>query len=121
MPRIVHFEIMAAEPARAVQFYSNVFGWEIKKWDGPEDYWLIVTGPDGEPGINGGLGKSRGEPLTVNTIAVPSVDEYAEKVVQSGGKIVLPKMAIPGVGYQVYCQDTEGIVFGLHQVDPSAQ
>jgi hypothetical protein len=59
--------------------------------------------------------------LTVNTITVDSVDEVAAKVTSYGGKVVLPKMAIPGVGYQIYCQDTEGIVFGLHQADPSAQ
>lgn len=121
MPRTIHFEIMAEDPARATQFYSKVFGWQISKWEGPEDYWLVITGSDDQPGINGGIGKSRGEPLTVNTLAVSSVDEYAEKVVQNGGKIVLPKMAIPGVGYQIYCQDTEGIVFGLHQAGASAQ
>jgi predicted enzyme related to lactoylglutathione lyase len=121
MSRPVHFEIMAADPARAVEFYTKVFGWQMQKWEGPEAYWLVTTGPEGTPGINGGVAKSRGEPLTVNTIGVDSVDEVAEKVVANGGKVVLPKMAIPGVGYQIYCQDTEGIVFGLHQADPSAK
>jgi predicted enzyme related to lactoylglutathione lyase len=99
-----------------------VFGWEIVKWEGPQDYWLITTGPDDEPGINGGLMK-RMDPSasTWNTIEVPSVDEFTAKVVESGGKVVVPKTAIPGVGYQVYCQDTEGNVFGVHQVDESAQ
>ena len=32
MSRIVHFEINADDPQRAVAFYQNVFGWEIKKW-----------------------------------------------------------------------------------------
>jgi predicted enzyme related to lactoylglutathione lyase len=121
MSRPVHFEIMAADPARAQRFYTNVFGWEIKKWDGPEDYWLVTTGPDDQAGINGGIAKSQGEPLTVNTVEVASIDEVAEKVTANGGKVVVPKMAIPGVGYQLYCQDTEGILFGLHQVDPSAK
>ncbi len=49
------------------------------------------------------------------------VDEMAAKVTSHGGKIVLPKMAIPGVGYLVYCQDTEGIVFGIMEPDSSAQ
>lgn len=121
MARPVHFEIMAEDPARAVEFYTKVFGWQIQKWDGPEDYWLVITGTEGTPGINGGIGKSRGEPLTVNTIGVSSVDEFAEKVTANGGKVVMPKMAIPGVGYQLYCQDSEGIVFGLHQPDPEAK
>jgi predicted enzyme related to lactoylglutathione lyase len=59
--------------------------------------------------------------LTVNTIEVSSVDEFAEKVMANGGKIVVPKTTIPGVSYQIYCQDGEGIVFGLHQADPAAK
>lgn len=121
MSRPVHFELMAEDPARAVQFYTKVFGWQVQKWEGPEEYWLVTTGTEGTPGINGGIGRSKGEVLTVNTIEVPSVDEFAEKVTANGGKVVLPKMAIPGIGYQVYCQDSEGIVFGLHQADPSAK
>jgi predicted enzyme related to lactoylglutathione lyase len=121
MSRPVHFEIMAADPVRAAEFYSKVFGWQVNKWEGPEDYWLVTTGTEGTLGINGGIAKSQGEPLTVNTIGVDSVDEFAKKVVANGGKIVLPKMAIPGMGYQIYCQDSEGIVFGLHQPDPDAK
>ena len=34
MPRVVHFEISADDPERAVKFYQKVFSWEIKKWDG---------------------------------------------------------------------------------------
>jgi predicted enzyme related to lactoylglutathione lyase len=109
MSRVVHFEVMAEDPARAVEFYTKVFGWQVTKWDGPEDYWLITTGADAEAGINGAIAHSRGEPALVNTIDVSSVDEFAEKVVANGGKVVVPKMAIPGVGYLIYCQDTEGI------------
>ena len=54
MPRVVHFERCADEPDRAVEFYQN-FGREIRRWDGPLEYWLITTGEDSEPGINGGL------------------------------------------------------------------
>jgi len=120
MSRIVHFEIMAADPARAEKFYSNVFGWQIQKWEGG-DYWLVTTGPKDAPGIDGGIGKSQGPASTINVIGVESVDAMAAKVVAQGGQIVMPKMAVPGVGYTVYAQDTEGIVFGMMQFDPSAQ
>lgn len=122
MHRVVHFEFAAEDPERAAGFYRQVFGWEIKKWSGPQDYWLVTTGPEGEPGINGGILRHKeGGPRTMNTIAVASVDEAAEKVVRGGGKVVLPKMVIPGVGYQAYCQDTEGVIFGIHQFDPAAK
>jgi uncharacterized protein len=122
MSRVVHFEVMADDPARAVEFYQNLFGWEINKWDGPEDYWLVSTGPADEPGgINGGIGKSQGPPMTINTVDVSSVDAMAAKVEAGGGKVVVPKMAIPGVGFMIYCLDTEGVMFGLMESDPSAR
>ncbi len=122
MPRVVHFEIPAEQPERASKFYSSVFGWKIKKWQGPQEYWLVTTGEDGAPGINGGLMK-RTKPFTttINTVDVPSVDEFVGKVTKHGGKVVAPKMAIPGVGYLAYCQDTEGNTFGIIQGDKSAK
>ena len=121
MSRVVHFEVMADDPARAVEFYQKVFGWEVTKWDGPEDYWLTSTGTDDQPGINGGIMKSQGAPMAVNTIDVASVDDMAAKVEASGGKVVVPKTTVPGIGYMVYCLDTEGVMFGLMEMDTSAQ
>jgi len=54
MPKVVHFEITANEPDRALAFYKNVFGWKFEKWDGPQEYWLITTGESNEPGIMAG-------------------------------------------------------------------
>ena len=121
MPRPVHFEIPAENPERAMSFYSNVFGWVFKKWEGPADYWVISTGAPGEPGIDGGLLPRRdpNQPC-VNTIAVASVDESLAAVTQNGGACAVPKMAVPGVGWLAYCKDTEGHIFGIMQMDPSA-
>ena len=71
MPRPVHFEIPADNPQRAMDFYSKIFGWQFKKWDGPADYWIITTGQSPEPGIDGGLLKRQhpNQPC-VNTIGV---------------------------------------------------
>ena len=123
MPRVVHFELSAEDPDRAAKFYDQVFGWKFEKWGGPMEYWMVNTGGDKQPGINGGLGRrSAGAPAnTVNTIDVPSVDEYSTKVGKSGGKVIAPKMAIPGVGYVAMCQDTEGTTFGIMQFDETAK
>jgi len=121
MPRVVHFEINADQPERAVKFYSSVFGWKIDNWGGPVPYRLITTGPDGEPGINGAIKDRSGKVTTVNTVSVPSVDEYLKKAASAGGKALTPKMVIPGIGYHAYCEDTEGNVFGIMQDDPSAK
>jgi len=123
MPRVVHFEINTDNPERAIEFYKHVFGWTIAKWSGSEeDYWLITTGTDKEPGINGGLMKRMNPSLTtVNTVDVPSIDEYLEKIKARGGEIVMPKATILSVGYLAYCKDTEGNTFGIMQMDPNAK
>jgi hypothetical protein len=124
MPRVVHFELPAQDPERAAAFYSSVFGWKFQKWDGPMEYWMVITGEEGMPGINGGL--MREDPnypprTPVNTVDVSSVDEYVAKITQAGGAVAVPKMAIAGVGYLAYCTDTEGVLFGIMQDDPSAK
>jgi len=121
MARVVHFEIPADDPARAVKFYETVFGWKIQKWDGPENYWLALTGEEGQPGINGAI-TGRGEPTTVvvNTMDVASVDDSIAQVVANGGSVLMPKMPVPGVGYLAYFRDTEGNAFGMMQNDPNA-
>ncbi|HET6230567.1 MAG TPA: VOC family protein [Longimicrobiaceae bacterium] len=122
MPRPVHFEISADDPERLASFYSGVFGWSVQKWEGPQDYWLIKTGETGTPGIDGGMTRRNPGPAgTVNTIDVPSVDEFVEKVTSAGGTVALPKMAVPGVGWLAYCVDPEGTLFGMMQADPSAK
>jgi len=130
MSRVVHFEIQADRPERAIRFYQAVFGWRFSRWEAPVDYWLITTGPDEEPGINGGLMR-RQVPLAppapagqlgyVCTVEVPSVDETATRVEASGGGVAMSRMAVPGVGWLVYLRDTEGNVFGAMQNDPDAR
>jgi len=122
MPRVIQFEIPVDQPERAISFYTRVFGWEIKKWPGPRDYWLIKEGEGSRQSISGGLVRRTGPSAeTVNTIEVSSLDESAAKIIENGGHIVVSKMAIPGVGYIAYCHDTEGNTFGIVQEDWSAQ
>lgn len=134
MNRVVHFEIQAGDPARAAKFYRELFGWKIGQW-GQNPYWMVATGEESKgspskwPGINGGLLPRQGPiPLDgagvnafVCTVEVASVDAMVGKVTAAGGQIVVPKMAIPGVGWQVYAKDTEGNIFGLHQADQQAK
>jgi len=122
MPRVVHFEIPAENPERAVKFYKTVFGWKIEKWEGPMEYWLVMTGEDKEPGINGAImEKSDYVAVTTNTVGVASYEDAVKKIVEAGGKVLMPKMAVPGIGYMTYCKDTEDNVFGIMQNDPNAK
>lgn len=128
MSRVVHFEIQAHDPDRALRFYHELLGWEFTHWGGPMDYWLIRTGPEGAPGIDGGLLRRNGGPPVegastncyVCVVDVRSVDEIASRVPQCGGQVVVPKMAVPGIGWLAYAKDTEGNIFGFMQNDPTA-
>ena len=122
MTRVVHFELGAQNPTRAAAFCQSVFGWGIKKWGGPAEYWLVNTGPEGQPVINGGIMRHKdGAPRTVNTVEAASIEDAAAKVTAAGGQVVVSKMSIPGVGYQAYCLDPEGVLFGIHKADPGAK
>jgi predicted enzyme related to lactoylglutathione lyase len=126
MPRVVHFEIHAENPEETARFYSEIFGWQFQKWQGPVDYWVITTGPDSGPGINGGMVRRRGaidgEAVIayVCTIDVENVDDVVGRSTAAGATVALPKMAIPGVGWLAYLKDPAGNIFGVMQSDVQA-
>lgn len=128
MSRVAHFEIHADDPARAITFYENVFGWQFSKWDGPQDYWMVKTGEPDQPGIDGGMMRRMGGAPTdgqavnsyVCTIMTSAVDDDVNKAMTNGGSIALPKMAVPGIGWLAYIKDTEGNLFGVMQEDANA-
>jgi hypothetical protein len=122
MPRPTHFEIPTDNLEKAMAFYTAVFGWTFTKWGGDAmPYYLITTGPEGTPGINGGLmQRQHPQQPCVNSIMVPNLDESLAVVAANGGECVVPKMPIPGVGWLAYCKDLDGHVFGMMQQDPTA-
>ncbi len=131
--RVVHFEIQVDNPERAMKFYTDVFGWGWHDWGSVTGtpYWGILTAPmdSKEPGINGGLLKrpcpapkpEQGTNAFVCTIQVDNFDEVAKKIVDAGGVVALPKIALAGMAWQGYFIDTEGNTFGLHQLDKNAK
>ena len=125
---VVHFEIPADDPERAAKFYRDLFGWDIKKWEGGEiEYWLVNTVPtDAEgkptrPGVNGGLMRRMypGQ-APVNYINVDSVDEYVAKAGKLGAKVMMGKTPVPGMGWFAQFGDPEGNVVAVWQHDPTA-
>ena len=125
MNRVVHFEIHADDPGRARSFYEELFGWRFDRF-GPMDYWLIYTGPPEQRGINGGLHKrlnaDEGAAVSgyVCTVDVKDLGAAVKHVVKLGGQCMVPRKAIPEVGWFSYCKDTEGNIFGLIQNDKKA-
>ena len=130
MSRPVHFEIHAADVEATKAFYAAVFGWTYEDYSefAGMPYFGIITGDRSEPGIDGGILQRPtefdgvGAPVNgaVLTMGVESFDATAEKVLAAGGRVALPKYALPGMAWQGYFLDTDGNVFGIHQPDEQA-
>jgi predicted enzyme related to lactoylglutathione lyase len=119
---VVHFEIPADDVEKLRKFYSLLFGWKIEAMPGQVEYYGIYTVPVDEkgmplrPGVNGGMMKKQNpEHKAVNYIQVESVDEYMKKIESLGGKIVVPKMEVPGIGWWALALDPEGNQFAILQ------
>lgn len=119
--RVVHFEIPCDNPQKTMNFFGDVFGWTFQQF-GDMEYWTVITGDDKLPGINGGLMKKQnpGQPVA-NSIDVLNLDNAVKKIEGAGGTIVVPKMAIPSVGWLAYFKDPDGNIHGIYQHDPSAK
>ncbi len=134
MSRAVRFEIHASNPELSIAFYRKLFGWSFNKWQAGA-YWAISTGPDEQPGINGGLlqrgGPSPDADSPVNafvvTVDVDDLDAALTRAQEGAGSdgasrgvVCMPKTAIPGIGWLAYIRDPDGNVLGMMQTDPNA-
>jgi len=117
MNPVVHFEMPYENSERLVKFYTQAFGWEMRKF-GEGNYVTATTTETDEnmmvkrPGaINGGFFPKKADwpaqyPSVV--IAVDDIKEAMKKVADAGGKVLGDPMEIPGIGQYVSFTDTEG-------------
>ncbi|UFU00729.1 hypothetical protein KO561_07280 [Radiobacillus kanasensis] len=112
MGRVVGFELSSQEPEKAVEFYSDVFGWKAAEpqWD----YWAVVTGENHLAGINGGIGKGpsdfpQGSRIQIE---VDSIDHTIKIATDKGAMIVRDKMEFADF-YLAYLVDPVGNGIGL--------
>ncbi len=133
---VVHFEMGYNDKQRMVDFYSKVFGWEMKMY-GPEmgNYVVAQTTETDENGmiktpgnINGGFYQKVEDPLSHApsvVIAVEDIKAAMKEVEAAGGKILgamdengkanMEPMNIPGVGLWISAMDTENNRFSIMQ------
>ena len=121
MGRIVHFEIHVNDMERAKTFYGEVFGWSFQDWSdyAGMPYFGAVTGNENEHGIDGALMQALN--AFACTIGVGNYDLTEAKIIENGGKLAMPKFALPGMDWQGYYIDPEGNTFGIHQPDVNAK
>ena len=123
---VVHFAIHGDDLQRARHFYETVFGWQFQPY-GPPDFFQIATGSKEDPGIRGALQSRRYSVVGKEvvgyecTISVSDVDATAAAVEAQGGKVVMPKAAIPGVGWLIKFLDPEGNLACALRFDENAK
>ena len=102
MGRVTHFEINAEDPERAVKFYRDALGWTIEKWGGPIEYWLVMTGDEKTPGIDGAImrGEKRGMG-TYNTIEVDWFRIHWQRLLRQVVKSSVKLIPYPESDYSV--------------------
>jgi uncharacterized protein len=132
-----HFAINADDLDEARRFYQAVFGWTFRAW-GPPGFFQIdsESGPGIAAGGSDGVGagtvaaalQTRRELLpgvrTVGfecTFSVSDVDATAKLVLDHGGKILMERTTIAGVGHLVWFADPAGNVVGAMQYDSDAE
>ncbi|MFB5661289.1 VOC family protein [Alteribacillus sp. HJP-4] len=131
MGKVIHFEIHVDDIERAKSFYGEVFGWTFEDWSeyAGMPYFGAVTGDEKELGINGALMQRQSAAPEANqplngftcTMGVEDYDSIESKIMNNGGKVAMPKYALPGMAWQGYYMDTEGNLFGIHQPDENAK
>jgi len=118
---ICHFEIAAddVEPVRA--FYAALFAWRLEPAPGQGDSYVIIRTSQQPGAVVGGLHR-RSEAQSGVTIHfnVADVEASARKLVELGGAVVVPRTAVPKLGWTLLARDPAGNTVGLFQEDPSA-
>lgn len=121
MNSLAHFAINADDVERARKFYEKVFGWKLSAW-GPPGFYQIEGA-----GVFGALQQRReliAGQRTVGfecTLGVKSIDAIEAAVKGAGGKVIMERSVIVGVGTLMWFQDPEGNAFGAMQYDAQAE
>lgn len=120
MDKVTHFEIPIKDPNSTIEFYKNIFGWKIQKWDGSMPYWMVSTVetnknmmPKEAGAINGGFTEDIKYPLVV--ISVQNIEETAGLIKSNKGKIVQEKRKVGDMGWYARFKDPDGNIIGIWQ------
>lgn len=122
-----YFDLTVHDVGQARKFFQAVFDWKFERFPMSYEYYRIQAGAESEPGIDGGIGAVKdapiagGIPATQLTVPVADLDAAMAKVHANGGRVVEPRLPIPGIGWYATCAEPGGLRFGIIQADPAAR
>lgn len=120
MTTISHFAINAQDVERARAFYEQVFDWRFEAWGPPGFYQIEGAGVRGALQTRRRIVPDRDVFGFECTVAVPDVDAAVAAAVEHGGRVVMDRSTIAGVGHLVFIEDPEKNILGLMQYDADA-
>jgi hypothetical protein len=108
---VVWFEVIGADGEKLRQFYGGLFEWKFDT-NNPMRYGMVDTGD--KRGIPGGVGEVYPGTRSWVTFYVETPDVAATlgRVERLGGKVLMPRTAMPDVTLGVF-EDPEGHAIGL--------
>ncbi|HSD88670.1 MAG TPA: VOC family protein [Kofleriaceae bacterium] len=118
-------ELVTTDPAAAVPFYANVFGWEAQPVDmGPGGTYTLLQRPGvknakGEQVAAGGVMKSPpGVPYSfwLPYVQVDNTDQLSERAARLGARVTVPPTDIPNIGRFACWLDPQGASIAVIQM-----
>lgn len=113
---ITFIEITSKNSKEMVEFYQNVFGWNVYPPAGEMEY--RVMNPQSTNHIMAAIADPYSkfqEEWVAFYIGVKSVDETIEEVLNNGGSIVVPKFTTDTGFTQALVKDNRGHVLGIQE------
>ncbi len=110
---ITHVDIPVTDFARATQFYSGLFGWEIAEVPGFEGYpmWQAPNKISG-----GGLApRSEGFTQPRSYVEVDSIDDTVADALTAGATVLMEKSEISPTSWWAIIADPDGNAIGLYE------
>ncbi len=114
----VHVEFHVKEPKKLEAFYGGLFGWKFQEVPGMN--YSLFQAPSGPGGGVGTLQPGNWPSGIINYILVDSVEKYEGRIKKAGGKIISPKMEVPGQGWFAVFEDPSGTRMALWEQNPNA-
>jgi uncharacterized protein len=124
--KLTHFAIHIDDIERAKKFYDGVFNWGFNSY-GQGDFLQIKADKSEHGELIGAMQSRKYSPVPEKvigfecTIGVENISVVIDRVTENGGQVLMPKTAIPYVGYIAKFLDTEGNLVCAMEYDNSAR
>jgi predicted enzyme related to lactoylglutathione lyase len=120
----IWYELMTEDVEAAKAFYGTVVGWEMRGFEGSQDYSVLEANGRGIGGIMATPADAKAagaRPIWFGYIGTSDIEKAVEGIRAAGGNVHRDVMDIKGVGRIAMATDPQGAAFMLIQPDGEDQ